>query len=104
MDNVTQLIFQTLTAFLNIYWVLIIVRVLLSWFQGQEWAYSIMSFLSPVTDPYLNIFRSFIPPLGGIDFSAILAIFALQFLAQAFDTLSTSLAVNSGFYYGILGF
>jgi YggT family protein len=40
-----------------------------------------MSFLSPITDPYLNIFRSFIPPLGGIDFSPILAILALQFVA-----------------------
>lgn len=80
---------QTLIAFLNIYFVLLIVRILLSWFQTAEWAYQIMAFLSPVTDPYLNIFRSFIPPIGGIDISAILAIFALQFLQSALATIPT---------------
>ena len=91
MDNaITQLIFQTLSAFLNIYLVLIFVRILLSWFQTAEWAYSAMSFLSPITDPYLNIFRSIIPPLGGIDFSAILAIFALNFLSRIVDNLYVS--------------
>ena len=69
---ITQLIFQTLNTFLNIYLVLIFIRILLSWFQTAEWAYNAMSFLSPIIDPYLNIFRSFIPPLGGIDISAIL--------------------------------
>ena len=80
---------QTLIAFLNIYFVLLIVRILLSWFQTAEWAYQIMAFLSPVTDPYLNIFRSFIPPIGGIDISAILAIFALQIIQGALATIPT---------------
>ncbi|MDJ0635542.1 MAG: YggT family protein [Xenococcaceae cyanobacterium MO_188.B29] len=80
---------QTLIAFLNIYFVLLIVRILLSWFQTAEWAYQIMAFLSPVTDPYLNIFRSFIPPIGGIDISAILAIFALQIVQGALATIPT---------------
>ena len=80
---------ETLIAFLNIYFVLLIVRILLSWFQTAEWAYQIMAFLSPVTDPYLNIFRSFIPPIGGIDVSAILAILALQFLQGALETIPT---------------
>jgi YggT family protein len=41
-----------------------------------------MSFLSPITDPYLNLFRSIIPPMGGIDFSPILAILVLQFASS----------------------
>ncbi|MGK7880407.1 MAG: YggT family protein [Crocosphaera sp.] len=95
MDTaITQLVFQTLGAFLNIYLVLIFVRILLSWFQTAEWALSAMSFLSPITDPYLNIFRSVIPPLGGIDFSAILAIFALQFLTRIVSSLTP---VSTGF-------
>ncbi|MDJ0844253.1 YggT family protein [Crocosphaera sp.] len=95
MDTtITLLIFQTLTAFLNIYLVLIFVRILLSWFQSAEWAMNAMSFLSPITDPYLNIFRSIIPPLGGIDFSAILAIFALQFVARMLASLAP---VSTGF-------
>ncbi len=79
MDPVA-LIVVSLYKFLEIYGYLLIARILLSWFQTAEWANNIISFVSPITDPYLNIFRSIIPPLGGIDFSAILAIIALQFI------------------------
>ncbi|NEP50799.1 MAG: YggT family protein [Moorea sp. SIO3C2] len=80
----TELLTSTLQSFIQIYLVLLIVRILLTWFQTMDWANQIASVLSPITDPYLNIFRSFIPPLGGIDFSPILAIFLLQILAGAF--------------------
>ncbi|MDJ0574643.1 MAG: YggT family protein [Xenococcaceae cyanobacterium MO_234.B1] len=90
------LIVLSLIKFLEIYGYILIVRILLSWFQGQEWAFNIISFLSPITDPYLNIFRSIIPPLGGIDFSAILAILALQFLQGSLGTLANA-SLASGF-------
>ncbi|MGK7914011.1 MAG: YggT family protein [Prochloraceae cyanobacterium] len=80
MNEVTYLLGTTIVNFLGIYMILLIVRILLSWFQTAGWAYQIMSFLSPITDPYLNIFRSIIPSLGGIDFSPILAFFAIQIL------------------------
>ena len=78
----TELLTNTVANFIQIYLLLIFVRILLSWFQTADWANQIMSFLSPITDPYLNIFRSLIPPLGGLDISPILAIFALQFVAS----------------------
>ncbi len=76
----TGLITNTVVNFINIYLVLIIIRILLSWFQTTGWAQQGMAYLSPITDPYLNIFRSVIPPLGGIDLSPILAILTLQLL------------------------
>ncbi len=83
MDNMaTELLTQSLGKFLQIYLILIFVRILLSWFQTADWANQIMGFLAPVTDPYLNIFRSFIPPLGGLDISPILAIIILQTVAD----------------------
>lgn len=78
----TELLTNTLANFLQIYFFLILVRVLLTWFPTADWAEKAMSFLSPITDPYLNLFRSVIPPMGGIDFSPILAIFVLQFVAS----------------------
>jgi YggT family protein len=81
--NATGLVIQTLLNFINIYLLLIFIRILLSWFQTADWASSAMGFLAPITDPYLNIFRSIIRPLGGMDFSPILAILALQFLSSA---------------------
>ncbi|ACK71728.1 protein of unknown function YGGT [Gloeothece citriformis PCC 7424] len=81
-SNVIYFIGTILINFLQIYSILLIARILLSWFQGASWAYGIISFLSPITDPYLNIFRSIIPPLGGMDFSPILAFILLSFIQQ----------------------
>ena len=83
------LVVQTVLNFINIYLLLIFIRILLSWFQTAEWANGAMSVLSPITDPYLNIFRSIIPPLGGMDFSPILAILALQLLSSLLPQLLT---------------
>ncbi|WP_319419250.1 YggT family protein [Pleurocapsa sp. FMAR1] len=91
-----NLVITSLVQFLNIYFVLLIVRILLSWFQTAEWAGQIISFLSPITDPYLNIFRSIIPPLGGIDISAILAIFLLQIVQGSLASYSAA-SLASGF-------
>lgn len=73
-----ELLTSTLATFLQIYFVLLIVRILLSWFPQVNWFDPPFSILSQLTDPYLNIFRSFIPPVGGIDFSAILALLLIQ--------------------------
>lgn len=80
----TELVTTTLANFLNIYLLLILVRILLTWFPTISWMNQVEAFLSPITDPYLNIFRSFIPPLGGLDLSPVLAILVLQIVAQLF--------------------
>ncbi|MFE4106844.1 YggT family protein [Almyronema epifaneia] len=82
-SSLLVLLADTLSTFLQIYFVLLIVRILLTWFPNVDWYNPPFSILSQLTDPYLNIFRSIIPPLGGIDFSPILAILALQFLSRA---------------------
>lgn len=84
-------IVDILLNFLNIYTVILIVRILLSWFQTAGWAEQAISFLSPITDPYLNIFRSIIPPLGGLDISPILAFLVLQLLQQLLEAGAASL-------------
>ena len=87
-----QILTQTLATFVNIYLVLLIIRILLSWFPQVNWYDPPFSILSQLTDPYLNIFRSFIPPIGGIDFSAILAIFLLQMVASVFANVPAASA------------
>ena len=84
----TELLTDSVANFLKIYLFLIFVRILLTWFPTANWANQVASFLSPITDPYLNIFRSFIPPLGGLDISPILAIIVLQVVAQLFVSIS----------------
>jgi len=80
---IIALLFQTLTTFISIYTVLLFIRILLSWFPNINWYDPPFSILSQLTDPYLNIFRSIIPPLGGIDFSPILAFLLLQVIQQS---------------------
>jgi YggT family protein len=85
-----ELLIASLAQFFRIYVFLIIVRILLTWFPTVNWMNQIAAFLSPITDPYLNIFRSFIPPLGGLDLSPILAIILLQFVSELFLSLASA--------------
>jgi YggT family protein len=64
----------------TIYTGLLIVRILLTWFPNISFYDQPFATLAQLTDPYLNLFRSIIPPLGGMDLSPMLAIFALQLL------------------------
>lgn len=81
------LLTSTLAKFLEIYIVLLIIRILLSWFPQVNWFDPPFSILSQLTDPYLNVFRSFVPALGGIDFSPILAILVLQLASGAISSV-----------------
>lgn len=66
-----------ISNFLNIYNTLLICRLVLTWFPNSPPA--IVSPLSTICDPYLNIFRGIIPPLGGtLDLSPILAFLVLN--------------------------
>jgi len=63
-----------------IYTILILIRILLTWVPRMPYnpvLNSVIRFVEDVTDPYLAIFRRFIPPLGMIDISPIVAILAL---------------------------
>jgi YggT family protein len=86
----TLLLINTLATFIQIYSVLIIIRILLTWFPTVDWYSQPFAALSQITDPYLNIFRSFIPPLGGIDISPILAILLLNLAGGLVGGLSGS--------------
>ena len=84
-------IFGVLSQTLYIYSYILIIRVLLTWFPNLDWSNPILSNISAITDPYLNLFRGIIPPLGGLDISPILAFVVLN--------LSTSLLNNIRFAY-----
>ena len=66
---------------IHIYSLLIFARILMSWVPHDP-RNPIFETLAQITDPYLNIFRRIIPPVGMIDFSPILAIMVLQVLGR----------------------
>jgi YggT family protein len=62
------------------YTVLLFIRIILSWFPAW-YHHTLVRFVAFCTDPYLNLFRRILPPLGGqLDLSPILAFFALRLI------------------------
>jgi YggT family protein len=82
---------QVLGQTISIYTLVLLVRVLLSWFPNLDWSNPILTTVSSITDPYLNAFRGLIPPLGGLDLSAILAFLSLQLLQTLLEVAGGSL-------------
>ncbi|GEM_PF-322063 len=79
---------------INLYIMLIIIRIILSWLQISPYSNQVAHFFYIITDPYLRFFRKIIPPFPAgtayIDFSPILGIVILMF-ARTFilNTLTT---------------
>lgn len=71
------LIVTLLLNAIQIYTFILIASVLMSWIPSIKES-SIGQMISRVTDPYLDLFRKFIPPIGMIDISPIVAIIALN--------------------------
>ena len=70
-----------------VYILIIFLYILVNWLlaAGVRPPYSrvsdaVLTFLKDTSEPYLRLFRRFIPPLGMIDFSPIVAIIVLYFL------------------------
>ena len=89
---------QVLAQTLQIYSLLLIIRVLLSWFPNLDWSNPILTTIGSITDPYLNAFRGIIPPIGGLDLSAILAFIALNLMEQLLGSASISIFSNTMLY------
>lgn len=66
----------------NAYSTVIIVYVLMSWFPMTEGGIiaDVYRVLGKVCDPFLNLFKKLIPPIGGmVDVTPIIALLVLQF-------------------------
>lgn len=69
------------SALFLVYLILIFARIVLSFIPRMPYnraLRAVVGFIHEVTDPYLNIFRRVIPPLGAFDLSPILAILVLS--------------------------
>ena len=96
--NPVVFVLQVLAQTLSIYTLVLLVRVLLSWFPNLDWSNPILSSVSAITDPYLNAFRGLIPPVGGLDLSSLVAFVALQLAQSLLGFGATSLG-GSGIGY-----
>jgi YggT family protein len=88
-----DIVLRTVLSFTSIYLLLLFIRVILTWFPNINWYNQPFAALSQVTDPYLNLFRSIIPPLGGLDFSPMLGFLVLTILQRA---IASAIAPSAG--------
>jgi YggT family protein len=81
-------------ALFLVYIILIFLNVLSSWIPRMpynRWLRATLDFIAETTNPYLNLFRRVIPPLGGggfaLDLSPMIAIIVLFVVRGLFVTL-----------------
>ena len=74
-------------ALFLVYIVLIFLNILSTWIPRMPyhpWLRAVLDFIGETTNPYLNVFRRFIPPIGGggfaIDLSPIVGVIVLVIL------------------------
>jgi YggT family protein len=72
---------------ITVYVVLIFIRILMSYFRSIPYYRALdvfLRFVTEVTDPWLNLFRRFIPPVrigpAAMDLTPMIAVFALYIL------------------------
>ena len=76
-------------VFLWVYVLLLFAYILTSWIRlpYRPWLNRVQRFLYDVCDPYLRIFRRFLPPLGPLDLSPMVAIFVLLIVQNVLVSL-----------------
>jgi uncharacterized protein YggT (Ycf19 family) len=77
-----------------VYSILILAYILSTWIftlggrvPYSRWSDAILSFLRDVSEPYLRIFRKFLPMVGPFDLSPIVGLIVLQLLTNLIANL-----------------
>jgi YggT family protein len=73
-------LYQAIDNIFNLLWLIIVIRLLLSWFPDVDWWKQPFKFVHEATEPILEPFRRLIPPMGGLDISPIFAFICLQII------------------------
>ena len=71
--------FTIVKVFFEFYSIALIIYILMSWIPSA-YESAVGRFLAKICDPYLDFFRKFIPPIGMIDVSPIVALIALNLI------------------------
>jgi YggT family protein len=89
LADVVESLQRFIDVFLGVYILLIFVYIILSWIRlpYSPWLNRIQRFLYDVCEPWLRIFRRILPPLGPLDLSPIVAVFALVFINRGLRAL-----------------
>lgn len=79
-------ILYILITAVRLYSYALIIYILMSWFPGARES-SFGQIMGRICEPYLEVFRKFVPPIGMIDFSPIVAIITLNFAMAGIEQI-----------------
>jgi uncharacterized protein YggT (Ycf19 family) len=76
-------------VFIFVYILLLFAYILTSWIRlpYRPWLNRVQRFLYDVCDPYLRIFRRFLPPLGPLDLSPMVGVVVLVIVQRILVSL-----------------
>lgn len=80
------MIYSIVSLAFDIYFFVLFAYVLMSWVPSLIDS-PIGQLLRQICEPYLSVFRRFIPPIGFIDLSPIVALIALRFVEYGLLTV-----------------
>ena len=102
MEDLMNTVFGFLAAAAGIYSIMILIRILISWF-GSFSDSKPVGILSRVTDPYLDWWkRSLNFRIGALDFSAVAAIVSLSLAQNIFYSLSMEGRITIGHLLAVI--
>ena len=78
---------NTLSFLVNIYMIIITIRIVLTWFSGFDYG-RFQEILAAITDPYLNWFRRLPLRVGYLDLSPLVALGVLTLVNRIFSTFA----------------
>lgn len=93
LGDVATSVRRFVDVFVGVYILLLFAYILTSWVRlpYRPWLNRVQRFLYDVCDPYLRIFRRFMPPIGPLDLSPMVAVIALLILQRILDALIEAL-------------
>lgn len=75
---------------ISLFFIIILIRCILSWMPKVDQSRQPWLTIVTIADAYLRLFRPFIPPIGGIDWSPTIAILVLIFVQGVIAGLISS--------------
>ncbi len=84
-------IINIILLLINVYQIILLLRVLLSWFRIDPYTNPVGRFLYALTEPVLEPIRRVLPPAGMMDFSPLVAFLLLFALRSVIIILAAGL-------------
>jgi YggT family protein len=88
-NNTVDILQRWVYSFAQVYTILVIAWIILQWVRlpYSIWINRVRTFLDDTVSPYVGLFRRFLPMLGPLDLSPMVAIIALQIGSSILQSL-----------------